>query len=121
MTELSFLIDLLLNHDVSKETKAVIAERIKYVEGTLVKSSNPVLGWTPPNNSTSQAPSTLALMAKHGDPVIAPTAAVPVENVAQTAATQQALAQRNEMIRAGMSGKPMAGQTSPKKFRGELR
>lgn len=85
MTELSFLIELLLNHELPKETKKLIADRIKEVERNLTPIANmpgnvqmfsgtPKLPPMPVQNM--QAPSTLALMAKHGD---IPASAVPPE------------------------------------------
>lgn len=43
MSELSFLIELLLNHDLQKVTKDLVAERIKEVEASLIAPvrSNP--------------------------------------------------------------------------------
>ena len=77
MTELSFLIELLLNHDLPKATKDLIASRIKEVESNLVtyKLPNQAQNVTP---RLSQAPSTLAAMARHdmesppAPPVLAP-------------------------------------------------
>jgi len=69
MSELSFLIELLLNHEFPKETKVLIAERIKEVEKTLT-TRTPILATNQIQNvppKLQQAPSTIALMAKHGD------------------------------------------------------
>lgn len=113
MTELSFLIELLLNHDLPKETKALIASRIKEVEQNLtVKPVPPAFVPSPigggtyyssgsPNNpnAVSQAPSTLALMAKHGD---LPPQAVPPPPPppADAAAMAQAAAKRTAQLAA---------------------
>lgn len=69
MTELSFLIDLLLNHELSKETKSLIASRIKDVEQNLTQPRVATTGFIShmPLVGPPQAASTLALMAKHGD------------------------------------------------------
>lgn len=107
MTELTFLIDLLLNHDLTKPTKDAIAMRIKDVEEQL--TTHPQTKFGPiPAVVQKQAPSTLALMAKHGDipdiPKVEMPPVVPVEQIAQTPATQAALAARNQMINGAISG-----------------
>lgn len=142
MSELSFLIDLLLNHDLPKATKDLIAERIKFVEDKLLAGPpnwderflngrhpglvNPIIG--PSSSITTaalavapQAPSTLALMAKHGDitlpivqtPIMPPV--VPVEQVAQTPATAAAMNHRYGIIADSLAGKVEKGRTSPRK------
>lgn len=130
MTELSFLIELLLNHDLKKETKDAVAARIREVEGRLIvtpaQQTSYVLTPSPPVTfaKNAQAPSTLAIMAKHGDipnpftstPPEQPN--VPVENIAQNAVTAAAMAARQQAISVAASGKPLAGETSPRKFRG---
>ncbi len=125
MTELSFLIELLLNHKLPKETKECIAGRIKEIQ--LFSSNNQP--WpnevhtqiaSPKSLGISQAPSTLAAMAKHGDipplPPTEPQGPIPVAVIAQTPATTAALQARQESIRQAMSGKPMPGETKPRKF-----
>ncbi len=118
VSELSFLIELLLNHDLPKPTKDLIANRIKEVEGRIndfsAKSnlslvmpstssfSNPNLGSV--NPKLAQAPSTLAAMARHGDIPSAPPPVetpVPVEQIAQTPIAAAALAHRAEMMAKG--------------------
>lgn len=133
MTELSFLIDLLLNHDLKKETKDAVAMRIKDVEEQLVKSSflprpmpSPYQLGTIANadgfiHEMKQAPSTLALMAKHGDippqpiPQAAP-APPPVKEIAQTAETVAAMQARQESINAALSGKVDKVAGRPRKW-----
>lgn len=110
MTELSFLIDLLLNHDLPKATKDLLAQRIKEVESNLVAPRQ-----VAPMQSgrqipaLAQAPSTLAAMAKHGDLTYIPDSQepapiVPIEQVAQTPAAMAAISNRNEMISKAISG-----------------
>jgi len=99
MSELSFLIDLLLNHKLHRLTKEAIAARIKEVEEN--RTPVPQVRVTHPLGQV-QAASTLALMAKHGEiPVndipIAP-APQPVAVIAQTPATAAAMQARNEAI-----------------------
>ncbi len=69
MSELSFLIELLLNHDLKKETKDLIASRIKEVEVSLV--ARPASQFVQTTGQLqvyqSQAPSTIAAMARHAD------------------------------------------------------
>ncbi len=109
MTELSFLIELLLNHDLKKETKDAVAARIREVESCLSQPRNLSL---PINNHFSdmvnavvsstgnivkQAPSTLALMAKHGD--IPPTyIPPPIESPPPPVLTEAQIAQRQAML-----------------------
>lgn len=111
MTELTFLIELLLNHDLPKVTKDLVASRIKEVEAYLTADRElvPRAPMRAVTNGVIQAPSTLAAMAKHGDAVTAPPVMPPVEavtQIAQTPATAAALGQRNAMINAAMAGSP---------------
>ena len=121
MTELSFLIDLLLNHDLPAKTKHVIAERIKEVESNLVaKPIQQQIQYHVPN-MPAQAPSTLALMAKHGElPPIMPApqmpAPEPVAVIAQTPATAAAMNHRNETIAQALSGKVDKTTGRPRKW-----
>ncbi len=118
MSELSFLIELLLNHKLPKATKDAIAARIKEVEAlphTRVQDR-----WQPQSSAqalqqAAQAPSTLALMAKHGVPNPTPlNDPASVENIAQTAATAQALQQAN-MIKGGIKP-PTTAEGRPRKW-----
>lgn len=132
MTELSFLIDLLLNHRLPKATRDAVAVRIREVEGKA-----PTPSWIMPANSNNsyqvttlpnqpaglapQSPSTLAALARHPDLVAemtrqaeAPSANVAV--IAQTPAAAAAMAQRQATILQAQTGKPMAGETRPRKF-----
>ena len=69
MTELTFLIELLLNHKLPKPTKDAISARIKEVESQLGKPTyapaypvpTPI---RPAKDPTAQAPSTQALLDK---------------------------------------------------------
>ena len=124
MTELDFLIELLLNHKLVKSTKDVIQQRIKQVQHTYPSPSplhsNPA---PQPKNLYGQSPSTAAILAKNPDlippsplPTPPPTPPEPVAVIAQTPATQQALAQRSAAIAQALSGAPEKGRTSPRKF-----
>lgn len=102
MTELTFLIDLLLNHDLPKETKASIASRIKEVELTLQPMRS------------SYTPAAIV-------PTIQPPSHMIQEEVpmmAQTAAAAIALAQRAEsMSQAQNHRRPADPRTGrPRKF-----
>lgn len=100
ISELSFLIDLLMNHKLSRATKELIAERIKEVEANLNKPfTAKVTGSLPISNGGwgTQAPSTLANLEKMGGlPPIESEA--PVEQIAQTPAAAQALQRRAEAM-----------------------
>lgn len=121
-SELSFLIELLLNHDLPKATKDLVASRIKEVEQAL--TARPVHGtyvapasYVPPG--LKQAPSTLAAMARHGDTVFEAPVMPPVEpvaQIAQTAATAAALNSRNEAIAASLAGKVDRVSGRPRKW-----
>lgn len=135
-SELSFLIDLLLNHKLSPKTKEHIATRIKEVELAMsttqvfhTQQKSPVCG-TVPNSGTvhgaQQAPSMLAIMAKHGmvgSTIETPIAQIaqlepePVAIIAQTPAAAAAMNARNQSIASQISGKPMTkGETKPRKW-----
>jgi hypothetical protein len=129
MTELSFLIDLLMNHKLPKVTKELIANRIKEVGSLLqVKEvyipAGPHVG-TLPYKST-QAPSTLAAMARHGipegtiahmiNPPIKVEDVMPVEVIAQTPQTAQAMQSRQQAIAASIAGTVDKTTGRPRKF-----
>lgn len=128
MTELTFLLDLLLNHKLPKPTKVAVTERVKEVElqlqqGYQIPHAARSLQMAPvPPHLANQAPSTIAAMMKHPDlvaqltPAISPVGETQPAVVAQTPAAQAALAQRQETINAAISGKPDKGRTSPRKF-----
>ena len=105
MTELQFLIDLLLNHKLTASTKKLISERIKVVESELTTKSQ----HRPMAPSSAQAPSTQRILDEMTQP----------EPVTQAAA--QALQSRSAAIKKAIDsgpfgGKPEPGRTSPRKF-----
>jgi hypothetical protein len=128
MTELSFLLDLLLNHKLPKPTREAVTARVKEVEVQLQhpqQQLRPIgqvisgIGQVIPPHLVGQAPSTIAAMMRHGDaPPAAPPAEVPapVAIVGQTPAAQAALLERQAAIAGAISGKPEKGRTSPRKF-----
>lgn len=108
MTELSFLIDLLMNHKLSKATKELIASRIKEVEFSMSsRPSGP--SYSPPviYNGVPQAASTVALLEKHGPLPV-------VENIAQTPEAAAALANRAATMAGIKKHDPNTGR--PRKF-----
>ncbi len=126
MTELSFLLDLLLNHKLPKGTKEAIVNRVKEIES---KHGQNVGVWTQPAQPprpprTAQSPSTQRILdemaAEHSIPEIASgNIAATLETpavIAQTPAAAAALAARQEAIRIAVSGKEEKGRTSPRKF-----
>ncbi len=100
MTELTFLIELFLNHDLPKDTKQAIAERIKEVEQGLTTS-----------------PAIRPVKAQiHALPAHMDEGAVPL--VPQTSVAALALGQRESTMNAAMNHKrPMDPNTGrPRKF-----
>lgn len=130
MTELGFLVDLLVNHKLAKLTKDAVVSRIKEVECRTSSSSQSVAYLSQrsslpapsslPSHIASQSPSTqIAMMRQMGDGVDLPppeTPPQPVAVVAQTPAAVAAVNAREQSIRQAMSGKPMPGETKPRKF-----
>ncbi len=122
MSELSFLIELLLNHDLPAGTKELIASRIRQVE--MMLTAKPATGQffqTALPGKATQAPSTLAAMARHGDtileaPVMPPIPEAPVTQIAQTPATAAAMNSRHEAIAASLAGKVDKVSGRPRKW-----
>lgn len=126
MTELSFLIELLLEHELGKETKTLIKERIREIQDySDIRTSSSVKGTllVHSRDPTAQAPSILAKYPDLGsgmvdkplstDPDIHP---IPLEAIAKTPEAAKALADRQRMIAQSMSGKVEPGRTSPHKI-----
>jgi len=99
MSELSFLIDLLVNHKLSKSVKELIVERIKLID-------QPAMGRPAPRAMPRQD-------LTHTIPQPAP---IPVEQIAQTPEAAAAIASRNEALNAALSGKILRGQERPRKW-----
>lgn len=72
MTELQFLIDLLLNHKLNQSTKKLVADRIGSVEESLRIGGNRqnVPRGTIVHPSVLQSPSTQAILDRDGPPPI---------------------------------------------------
>lgn len=121
MSELTFLLELLLNHRLQKTTKDIIIGRIKEVEqGLPLRASPSVVSGFVHTGVSNQAPSTQAFLARNPDLIPPPPPPAPVEVVAQTPATVAAMNARQAMINQAISGKPEVGLSSPRKFRGNL-
>ena len=108
MSELGFLLELFLNHKLPRITKALIAERIKEVEiAARTVTPQPRIS----SNISAQAPSTQAALMRQEQET------VPVEVIAHTPATANALASRQQAINDSISGKRMATESGrPRKF-----
>ena len=87
MNELSFLIDLLLNHKLPKATQIIVKARLDDIQNRVAII----------DNSDREPPKPQSFRIT---PQVSP---VPIENVAQTPAAQAALAQRQAMIDAAKS------------------
>lgn len=143
MTELSFLLELLLKHKLPAATRDLVAQRIKEVEiGLLSRPQFPqtvqqqISGPQPPFIVTSgvdargvqQSASTLAAMARQAAIVGEPVPQVLIESsmvfppstqpaiVAQTPAAMQAMNSRNQAISESLSGKVDKTTGRPRKF-----
>lgn len=96
MTELSFLIELVLDEELPLKHRKICAERIKEVEGKLA-----------PQPVSYQAPSMQRIMSE---------AAAAEATTPHTAAASRALQARQQLINQAVSGKAEPGRTSPRKF-----
>lgn len=143
MTELTFLLDLLLNHKLPMATRVAITERVKEVEQRLNQApmqmvprgtAAPVPQNLPPH-LVGQSPSTIAAMTRNGFVPESPRTEGVITNtvefrgiqiqppepqsvtvIAQTPAAMAALNDRQAAISQAISGKPEKGRTSPRKF-----
>lgn len=136
-SELSFLLELLLKHELQADTKDLISERIAQVEELLeqrftrgttpgpvhaplavVRENGPPIrpSAAPAPNMSTLTNEELAALAEQRN--AAPVTPVPIGAVAQTPAAHQAMVERQQSIRAAASGKmiPIDGRSGPKKF-----
>jgi hypothetical protein len=109
MTELSFLLDLLLNHKLPKATKEAITGRIKEIETLAHQPTITQPQWQPRPPRNAQSPSTQRILDEMAQE---PS----VSQIAQTPAVAAALAARQEAISIALSGKEEKGRSSPRKF-----
>jgi hypothetical protein len=104
MTELSFLLELILNHKLPKTTKKAIRDRIGEIQmRAIAEESAPA----PPRTYSIQ-------------PVLTKPQPMMPEKIAQTPEAQQALNNRQAMINAAMSRKPLPGTDHAPKSHGKL-
>ena len=103
MTELQFLLDLILDTKTITEVRRKCKERV----GTLGTPSVPIQRQVLPPQ-LAQSPSTIAAQERHAAQGMAPLPITP-----QAAA---ALAARQEAIAIAVSGKEEKGRMSPRKF-----
>ncbi len=131
MSELTFLVELLLNHKLQKSTRDLVAERLKELE--LEMGSRPRASYASvslPPNIANQPPSTIAAMLRHNTSGEIPVSndgyqqahfaesfqrgtgnmgeAQPVAVIAQTPAAMAALNSRQQAIADGAAGKTNA-------------
>lgn len=108
-SELTFLMELFLEDELSKEIKKKIIGRIKEIEARQNSVSNylPAMVF-PPGNTGQQAPSTQRLLANHPDLVPKPPEPV-------TSAAAEALQKRAQLMQLAGVEKPEAGRKSPRK------
>lgn len=127
MSELDFLLELILNHKLTKATKDLIQGRIRDIQLPFTTKPIPTRVQEQPIHTTkhSQSPSTLAILARNPDLIpegeevsipIPSTPPEPVKVIAQTRATAEAMQGRNSAISQALSGKPEQGRTTPRKW-----
>lgn len=119
MTEIQWLVDIMLNNKLSEPVKQKFIARIGEVEAKLTPSRpapfghpglvNPVIG------PSAQSPSTQAALARQQAEGIEPFVGSN-SPVAQTLGAAQALNARQQAIAIAASGAPEKGRTSPRKF-----
>lgn len=103
MTEIQWLVDIMLHHKLPEAVKEKFISRIGEVEANY---SKPVVRPIPPPMH-AQTPSTQKILDEMAQDTI---------QVAQTPAVAAALQSRQEAIKQAASGKPEPGRTSPRKF-----
>ncbi len=114
MTELTFLVELLLNHKLQKATKDAVAARLKEVEASMAQRSQIFSGAMPP---PGKPVSSRDVAVRHPDLVAAPPPEPePVVNIAQTPAASAAMASRQQAINESLAGKIDKTTGRPKKW-----
>ncbi len=118
MTELSFLIELLLNHKLPKVTKDLIALRVKEIE----EFRQPQTATLHVRNASTslaapQAASTIQAFERHGMNLpIQSERTIKVEDIAQTPMAAAAIASRQQAIAESLAGKVDKQTGRPRKF-----
>lgn len=119
MSELSFLLELLLEHELKKETQKLIRERIKEIEAkpSRVEEMAPIYRVTHEERG-KQAPSMQRAVAEmeQDQAIQANFAQMPPQAVPQSPAVAQAMAHRQALVAQAISGKEEKGRSSPRKF-----
>ncbi len=123
MTELDFLIDILLNHKLPKATKDLVAERIKEVGARAELAPRRM---TAPTKQEIFDRSRIVDQVSYGevpgmiDPIIGPTAVttpyIPLQEIAKTQMAASAIASREQAIAESISGKIDKVTGRPRKF-----
>lgn len=131
MTELSWLVDLLVNFKLSKSVKDHVLSRIKEIDARGSQFSPQNMSRpesTLPAHLQSQSPSTIANFLKNPQAggtisgttiVVSPAATEPIVDITAVVASPaaaQAMQSRQEALNAALSGKREPGRTSPRKF-----
>lgn len=130
MTELSFLLELLLEHKLQKTVQLRIKDRIKELEERASSVVTPrMAGMTMkeylPPALAMQSPSTIANMIKDGFSPMGPAVSSALGDAPEQTTTggaivspvaAMAVQSRQEAIRIATSGKEEKGRTSPRKF-----
>lgn len=101
MTELTFLIDLLLKHKLDDDTKDALAARIRDVEAAL----------TAPVVTSGYVQATFGPVSSVGQQSV-----TRVTEIGQTPAAQAAIASREQAIAESLSGKINKETGRPRKF-----
>ncbi len=119
MSEISFLLDLLLNEKLSKSVKQKITDRVKEIEAAWAKL--PLMAPPPRPIVGAQSPSTIAALERQAaegllPPVPMPEVPAAPGVVAVTPQTVAAVNSRTQAINQALSGKAEPGRTSPRKF-----
>lgn len=107
MTQIQFLLDLILETKTLTEVRRKCKERIGEVESEMTQPQRQVRQIAP---VLAQSPSTLAALERQAGE------AIPQMPVAITGAAQAALAARQQAIAIATSGVEEKGRTSPRKF-----
>jgi len=128
ISELSFLISLLLEHRLLPSVKKVIAERIKEVEAKTATPGPRISNWpiinttvsVPPDPKTAQAPSTQRILDEMAASApVAPPADPAPQPVVTSPVVAQALSSRAQLLRGATSKKgPIVDEETgrPRKF-----
>lgn len=112
MTEIQWLVDIMLNNKLSEPVKQKFIARIGEVEAKLSPIPTRIVT---PQPMMNQSPSTQAALARQITEGVDPFAGS-TSPVAQTMVAAQALNARQQAIAIAASGAPEKGRTSPRKF-----